>query len=142
MGLLTDFFIATPLELASLDDEQLPAQVLRGEQFKGVDQVKLARLDTALTGVEFSVAIGAIDLVRQVSDEGPWTTTVREDVTRRLAELADGDVDGVAERWLNTEEMRLDRWTLPDARFVIERLRGLASDALGGDRRMFHWVCL
>ncbi len=142
MGILTDFFIATPDELANLEDASSPAQQLQGILAKRVDQVKIAKLDGILRGVPFTDSLRSLELIKEASEDGPWTTTIPPQLTAALAALTDDQAVLTAQQWATAEEFAADLWTPADVADFLSQLRALARSAVATRREMYHWLCL
>ena len=52
------------------------------------------------------------------------------------------DPVGAAARWLETDELRIDRWTLEDARDLIQQVREFARRATAERRHVYVWWSL
>ena len=142
MGVLTDIFAATDAEASAVSPDDVPIQIFPGVEAKGLDPVKFGTLQHILIGTDVQEAIRQHELVREVSEEGPWITRVPQQLYDAIAAMNGDHVREVADKWSQTEEFQLDRWSKADVEDVLTRLIQLAKDARGNGKRLFVWTCL
>jgi hypothetical protein len=157
MGLLTDFFLASPEREAALDVQPGgPEGQFPTVSGKNVDQVKLATLLQILRGVERSSDETAaitrqLPMVWRSDEEGPWVFRLPTELRDVLAAVPP-QLQDVACSWSLTEEWRLDSGLGPTeqslqylvdelAQFLTE-LRALAVRSASGEGTLYLWLCL
>jgi hypothetical protein len=134
MGVLTDYFLASPAELERLKEDIVPAEEFDSVDAKGIDQVKLAQLYEIVCGLPYLDAMSRFRLVHEVSEDGPWTTTVDPELVSALADLSDSELLETASRWSKIEEFTLDGWSESDVMDVLTRLQQLAKEAVENEK--------
>lgn len=164
MGLLTDAFAATEVEVAAADfANHDPAGLFPTVQAKRVDDLKLATLDAILTGQnlvapeqdpeasvrgveERFVLVRNIGAERGEEAEGPWVSQFPDSLVARLAELTPDEIARYGEAWANTDEWRLEDVSTPEqVAEIVELLRDycrLAARAQTEGKRMYMWTSL
>ena len=110
MALLSDFFIATPAEVQSLNIVRSPAKSFPSIQARAVEVVKLVQLQCILDGSVFKDHLKELDglIIRSASDDGPWVITVPSIVTESLAQADEEKINRYGTAWASTEEWKLD----------------------------------
>ena len=142
MGILSDFFVATPEDLKRLDLSRGPAGVFPTVQAKRVDPVKLATLQAVVEGgSDIGELITAIDAAMLGDEEGPWLVTVPPSVTSALAGADSAGLSRLAASWAATEEWVADGGTAANLSPFVAQLGELARAASPG-RSLYLWICL
>lgn len=138
--MLADAVIAKREEAARIGQSQNPSQEFGGTDVKGLDPIKLSTLEEALTGRKVEPQF---TILHQESDEGPWVFEVSSELTAGLqAGLSPSKISEVAAAWMTSEELQLDRWSIDDAKYVIESLAALAARAKSEGKLLMLWQCL
>lgn len=119
-----------------------PLEDWRGIESKGIGPVKVATLQSLLTGQNFDEVFCEYDHAIAASDEGPWVIRLPELLVERLAELDEYALERVAEELVETEEFERDGWPLAAVQVFLEALADLANVALANDSALFLWVGL
>jgi hypothetical protein len=135
MGILTDFVRQpdlTALDVDALYDGDVPVLKL-----KGLDPVKLDTL-SAILGVR-SPATG--EPLWYDEEAGALLLPVAHALVRTLAAAGDATLDDAAARWVATDELRLDRWSLPMTREVLGEVRAFFRDALAAGESVGLFIC-
>lgn len=146
MGILTDYFAATPQQASSAIMDG-PGEEVAPARFKFLEPaVLLGRLwaamrhrDLAAWTDELSTEVGRVDDNPDI--EGPWLVKLRDDFVTELAALADEQVTMAAKVWAEAEE-----WVGPTspaaAEEIVRQLRDVARHAASPDQAMYCWICL
>ena len=146
MGILTDFFAATRAEVEAFDFGDLPRERFPTLELKGLDPVKMATLHTLLVGADLDdveAVVARIPEPIHEEDGGELVVFQLADaVVRGLADLDDNGAARIAERWVATEEFKMDRWTREDVDWVLTELRTFMEDAVRAGREVYLWVCV
>ena len=134
MGLLTDFFMASPSELAAWDLGPPHLTFESTLQCVGVDPVKLENLASLM-------GLTPLELAPQ-RDEGERGLLFRlpGPLLDGLASLKDGSLAELSELWAATEEWTKVQGVSAD---LVEHLRGLrelASDARRARKDVYLWM--
>jgi hypothetical protein len=133
MGLLTDFFMATPSEIAEWD---LGPPHLRFEstlQCVGVDSIKLEQL-ASLMGVPLELA--------PQRDEGERGLLFRlpQPLLDALVSVKDASLTELSDLWAKTEGWTQEQGTPVDVAEHLRGLRELASDARRARKNVYLWM--
>jgi len=113
-------------------------------QSKGVDVVKLCTLQMIIADSTFEEALASYDKPALISpnDEEEQLYELPSALTEGLFRLADNQVTEVAQKWVDTEELRRDQWSQSDAKDVIQSLRSLARKASHESTSVYHYWSL
>ena len=147
MGVITDFFVASGDELKAVLsklDGPLELGHLPHVEFKSVDHVKLATLQSLLCKHSFEKAIDEIgkpvDLVPTTPDAEFGVHRLPEPLVDSLAALSEEGIATTAKWWATTEELKLDRFSADDAKGVLRELHRLASIAKKDKKGLYlYW---
>lgn len=144
MSLLSDFFIANPIEVQSFDAEKSPLKSFPTIQAKSIEIIKLIQLQRILDGSPFNDLIKDLDAltIRTVSDDGPWVILVPEIVVNSLAQADEHDLIQYGEAWASTEEWILDHGKTDDVIALIKDIAALARKTKDQEQNMYLWVSL
>jgi hypothetical protein len=165
MGLLTDYFAATPEQAAAVDIQTGPTGPTDGSArqdrpsvdgsttaprrvqdvlaVKGFEPtVTMATLEGILTGAEVMEIIesDAEPLIADDGPEGPWLVTLRPQLQAALVSTPPGGWRAVAERWVATEELVGTPASV--AVSFLEELAALARRASDRDQQLYCWMSL
>lgn len=164
MGLLTDYFAATPDQAAAVDirtGPTKPAEESARQDIPSVDgtvrtpqriedvlavtgvepTVTMATLEAILTGADdMDIIEGGGEPIADGGPEGPWLVALRPQLQVALLATPPGGWQAVAERWVATEE--LVGTPASAAVSFLEELAVLARRASDGDQRLYCWVSL
>lgn len=164
MGLLTDYFAATPEQAAAVDIRTGPTgpadESARQDAFSvdgttrtppriedvlavtGVEPtVTMATLEAILTGAEdMDIIEGDVESIANGGPEGPWLVALRPQLQAALLLTPPGGWQAVAERWVATEE--LVGTPASAAVSFLEELAALARRASDRGQRLYCWVSL
>lgn len=139
MAMATWFMAIEAADVPAAVEEATPPS---GEELFGVDIVKLCTLHAIVMGGAFlDVLARYVDILdpgEDSSHEGPWAYEVPADFVARLAGLGDADLEEATTRWAATDELRMDRWTAPDALDTARLIRSVAQEARATGRPMFY----
>ena len=101
MGLLTDFFIADPADIQTLDISQSPVGRFPGLEAKRTDPVKIVQLQCCIDGRTFEEHMPLLDemSVRDDGQEGPWLFRVPQILCDALVSASPADLDRHGRAW-------------------------------------------
>ncbi len=144
MGLLSDFFIATPEEVRRLDLHRSPADRLPGFQAKGIDPVKLAILESCVEGAPLEAHPESLEqmMVRDAGEDGPWVMKIPAHVMKGLAGATPQQLRQWAQGLAETEEWGFDSGAAKEASRVLKAVAKLAREAEAKGRRLYVWHSL
>ncbi|MBO0830603.1 MAG: hypothetical protein J2P29_01400 [Actinobacteria bacterium] len=112
---------------------------------KGIDPlVQMGTLEALLTGEQYDVIVGrplAGHLVAERSKDGPWVTTLTDELQAALVAASQDQIVAVAAPWLATEEFRGQGDPEGLADFLLA-LADLARQAMQRGERLYCWSCL
>ena len=141
MYLLSDFFIATPEDLAARDWSKSPVLTLPTVLARGVDFGKVLWLNAILFGAfddpqmkTVAQLAMRVHLPHVPSDMPQWHDTVG-----RLAGLCEAQRQRCAEQWASLEGWDAHGVTAEQARAMFLHLANLAQQAVESDRGMYLW---
>ncbi|MEV0156659.1 hypothetical protein AB0H57_23435 [Micromonospora sp. NPDC050686] len=145
MGILTDYFAATPEQaLAAIDrgpgDELTPLRAKFLEPFVLGGQLWAAVRHGALDASDDDLSAGG-ERVDGNDDEGPYLIRLVDDFVAELAALPDDRVDEVATVWAGAGEWMGE----PEPGFLVElvhELRRVARRAETDGVGAYCWMCL
>jgi hypothetical protein len=167
MGILTDAFIATDAEVATVDfAHKMPSELFPTLEAKRVDTIKLGTLEAIMAGAD-AAEIARMDVEAFVDDlgrkypwirdigaelgegessNGPWVCRLPDSLTTRLAELSPAEIVRFGRAWAATEEWQADGRQSDDAiADIVEYLRKLSQLAKGGVaevKNVYLWISL
>ena len=142
MGILSDFFLATPDQLSQLDISRGPAATLPTVQARRVDQVKLASLQGLIEqSTDFGELVSALDSSTRGDEDGPWVAPVPQSIVSALAAADDVDLARLATAWANTDEWIADGGTALDLQRFLTQLSQLARQTTAG-KSLLVWISL
>lgn len=141
---LTDVLIADPGEADAIAADLDPLSTRDGVALKGVDPVKLARLEALATGrsLESVMARSLGSPLGTPGDDGPWVFAFPASLTAALAALDAEGLRALGARWAETEEFRLDRWPEPAVQDALRRLAAVARRAAEAGRPLLYRLAL
>jgi hypothetical protein len=106
-----------------------------------MDQVKVAKLGEILGAGVYDELVEAMDDGRREAPSGErGLYRVPDSIRDEMATVR--EVQGPAEQWVATDELRLDRWTVEDACELLTDLRVLAQKARSESRHLWVWWSL
>lgn len=143
MGILTDFFIASPAELASRNLQLLPHQEngLQTVEAKNIDPTALALWEEVLTGIrppelDYQTSLAGIF---NGGPDGAWVGIVRNELVAAIASASDDQLMDVAVAWAREERMEDEEVEIAQ---LFKELRALAIEARASRRQMYLWTSL
>jgi hypothetical protein len=144
MGLLTDFFIATPAEIDGLDLSQSPVGKFAGYQAKRIDPVKIEQLQCCIDADKFEEWQSSFEEkpVRDAGEDGPWVLRVPQVLCDALASAGPADIQSYGKAWAETEEWTLDGGEEEEIVLVLGKIAQLASQAKTEGKQLFLWMSL
>jgi len=144
MGLLTDFFIAAPADVQTLDISQSPVGRFPGLQARRTDPVKIVQLQCCIDGGTFEDHMPLLDemSVRDGGREGPWLFRVPQILCNVLASAGSADIDRHGKAWAVTEEWIADGGTATEIVPYLAEIALLASRARAEQKMLFMWMSL
>ncbi|MBR7793704.1 hypothetical protein KDM87_13985 [Undibacterium sp. FT147W] len=143
MSLLTDILIAHPSEAEAISQDLAHHKAWPCLQLKGLDNIKLSALLSALDAEEPAQKLeGEELLVFNPDPEGPWVFALPEQLKDLLSRLPEADVPAVAERWASHEELKFEGWSGSDIQPVVSMLAEFALRAKAESKPLLLWMCL
>ncbi|NUO58213.1 MAG: hypothetical protein HOV78_16205 [Hamadaea sp.] len=142
MGILTDYFAATPAEAAACQEHgPLPTDLPQLAAKWVEPTILLGRLWAAVDGVKYNQRRhhGDEEMLEPSDEEGPWVIRIREECRAAIAGIPDERIPELAAKWSEAEE-----WMRPEPDWLaklIPELRAVARAGIG-DRAMYVWICL
>ena len=143
MGILTDLFIASKVELASKDLSLIPFQEngFPAVQAKNVDPLALLLWEECLTGVHppessYEEALGG---VYDGGSDGPWVGRVRDEFVAAFARASDEKLIDAAIAW--AKELGAEDEVV-EITHIFKEVRALAFESKTSRRPMYLWTCL
>jgi hypothetical protein len=144
MGMLGEIFVAGEGQLSRSVLQDGGLKTFDGMDFPGIEPVKLATLHTILIGAPLTDIDAVVDRcppeALPAAEGGPWLFAIPDEVTRRLADLAEAERRTVAAEWGNTEEWAIDPEDLALFATVIDALCAVARRARSCGSSLYAWV--
>jgi hypothetical protein len=162
LGLLTDYFTATPERVAAIDIrtgptgpanlQETPSVERAAEASKPIEDVlavsgvepgvTMATLEAILTGADSMEIIdqGSTEPIADGGPDGPWLVALRPPLQEELLTVPPDGWNAVAERWAATAE--LSDMPADMAVSFLEKLAALARRASELGQRLYCWVSL
>lgn len=133
MSLITDFFVATPEDLAKISPDKLSGiyDEFRVIQANQVDPVKLASLQAIIENKFFE----EIELSNPILEFGEqWIIPVSDVIIKKLTNCTSQELEVYADKWSKTEEWQLDEATTEDIVQLLQKISDLAKSAKSSDK--------
>jgi hypothetical protein len=141
MGLLSDFFIAEPVDATTYGGED-PYPAADCCQYKDLSPLQAAQILAVLRGVPYDVSLlNEFPLVHEETDEGPWTVKIPDDMVAALAQLKESDLGAQSLAWSEATKEELN-WDAAEFEPIVRDLIRLARAARGSGKSLFLWNCL
>jgi len=134
MGILSDYFVASPKELRAVSARGVP-KALSQVDAKGFGLVPLSSLAQLLDAGEDGVEPG--DPVRSGGGYAWFVLKLTAEVVDALAALPDGALEKTSKAMASTEEVD---WSPKEVRALLERLRELAREAKKAKKAVYLWT--
>jgi hypothetical protein len=139
MGILTDFFIATPQEALAADLRLGPASKFPTAQLKSVEIVKVLQLDAILGDHELD--FDRVMPLGEKTTEGPWLFQLPPALVDQLAALSDIESVEVARRWAETPEWAAEPGpSRAAASTALREIRAIARRARADEKPVLLWL--
>ena len=136
MSGLSDIVAATREEADAIDLAS-PEPLAGGIHANAIDPVKLASLETILTGATFDEILSDMTAgYRRSDDDEVWLVGIRPRLVDALAAFG-GLPNELSARWALTPEWRLDRGTAENLAPLVAALIRLAGEATVDGRNLY-----
>jgi hypothetical protein len=146
MGILSDFFVATPEEalryanrIEEPDEGAEIEELLDPVQYKRFTDLEISTLWAILEGNDWDVDRHALEYIEIGEDNEAWLNRFPDELTSLLAKLEPDSQAAVLEAWASTEELACDPAELQP---VVDDLQRLASEAAASEKSVYLWGCL
>jgi len=142
MGLLNDFFVASPDDITADLIRQGPAGRYPTISVTSLTVLSLALLLAAMEGSDLARAVARLDVfeVVDVGVDGPWMVRLPSELADGLARASESDLKHYSIRWTEGEEMSgADPKSM---QVLLERLSALARQAQRDGKSLYLWICL
>ncbi|MET3379229.1 MULTISPECIES: hypothetical protein [Variovorax] len=146
MGILSDFFVASPEEalryanrIEEPDEGDEIEELLEPVQYKRFTDIEITTLWAIMEGKEWDVDRHMLEYVELGEDNDAWLNRFPDELTTLLTQVDSASLAPVLERWANTEELACEPTELHP---VMEDLRRLAAEALARNKSVYLWGCL
>jgi hypothetical protein len=143
VGLLTEYFAATPTELATLDLRMGPRDWPGAVLTNGITDIELTALEHILCGgVLEELYRREPDWVSEGGPDGPWVMRLSAPLVNSLTGLTSAEVPLLAERWVATEDLAGKHVVAADAAAFLGELVAVARAANAQRRDLYLWMSL
>jgi hypothetical protein len=139
MGSLADLLLATHSDIPDIIASDYPLGNYKGTNIDGLDPVMLLALHSMLTLKPLEELISCYEPIAQASEEGPWLIRIPPELLALLADIAPHDIEVMAGKWAQTDQLRDSGWTQDDMYFFIEPLILYAQSISGSGKELFLW---
>ena len=140
MGSLADLLLATPEDIPDIVASDYPLGTYKGTNVDGLDPLMLLALHSLLAEKPLEQMVAQYEPVALASEEGPWLVRIPPDLLAILADVAPHDIEALAGRWVQTDQLRGTGWSQNDMRIFIEPLILYAQSIAGSDKELFLWT--
>ena len=144
MGIIADFFVATPADAlsyeASLSNRAASIEKYQPAEYRNLTGLEFGILWAMLEGEEWS--LDKHDLVHVHFGEGgeTWLMLFPEPLVALLAGIEESQLPVIAQRWSESEELSL--WTPKDTLEVLKDVRRLALRSQEAGIGLYLWGSL
>jgi hypothetical protein len=143
MGVLTKLVIADVADAGRVQENDDLSTDFRSIDVRGIDPVKLYRLRSVLLATPYDNSwIKGFAALAGTPDDGHWTCSVPADLIEALTEVAPDQLGDIAQKWHDTEEFRLDRWSLADVKSTLQEIHTLCSESQSEGKSVLMWMSL
>lgn len=140
MGVLSELIIGDQKKAARIAKMRMPTRVFDGLDVKGIDTIKLAKLNAILSDKVYEDFEHMHDPLG--STEGTWVFLIPGPMTSALAALKPENISLVALEWSKIEEFRLEQWPQAVIEQRLSQICQLANDAFSSKRDLLLWMSL
>jgi hypothetical protein len=140
MGSLADLLLATHDDIPDIIASDYPLGSYKGTNIDGLDPLMLLALHSMLALRPLEELVNSYEPVAQASEEGPWLIRIPPDLLALLADIAPHDIEVMAAKWSDTDQLRDSGWTQDDMYFFIEPLILYAQSIAGSGKELFLWT--
>jgi hypothetical protein len=146
VGIIADFFVATPAEAERYatcfeDDDGGGGirELLMAREWKGITDLSVGTLWAILAGVDWDVNKHMLEEAL-IGEEGEfWLFRFPDELTSLLAGASAELLASATGAWAKTDEMG---WDPQELQPVVEDLHGLAKRAIAEQKAVYLWGCL
>ncbi len=140
MGILTNIIVALHDEVEAIGESLHPVDEWNGIELRDFDTAKIATLHIVLTGDLFDDAVVRYEPVYVSDVEGALVLRIPDEVTGRLADLDEEQLDQVAIELAATEEFESEGWGEEAIAAMLGELGELAHFADSRGQVLFVWM--
>ena len=144
MGVLTEFFIATPLDLHHLHDDVRPIDIFTGTDFKGVSFEELTDLRMLITQAPKTIDNDVEQESVLLFNHNDQILVYQLPVAFRdaLAAIDDSRISYLAEAWLQIVHEDVALWDPGDVERGLRDVIELSRQARQTDHKLYLWHCV
>ncbi|NOQ75561.1 MAG: hypothetical protein GQ574_26360 [Crocinitomix sp.] len=143
MSILTDFIVAKANQEDAILESDDISKIASIHQLSGVGPIKLQTLYNLISDkAPYDIVEYNLTPYEGCAEEGPWLFAMPMILVHALAKVSATNLDSIAEKWNNTEELQMDRWNIEDATTVINDLSALAKKAIETEQVLFLLMSL
>ena len=143
MGVLTDLILGSAEELAAVDADDVPINVLPGLDIKGTGLIELATLYAIATRTEVEAGLDSFPPVSgEESEDGPWVFRFPDELVEALAQASPAEVKRIAAEWSQTEEVMQSGWPAAEVAQRISEMIAFAVKAKASGKPVHVWTSL
>jgi hypothetical protein len=141
MGVLTQFFIATPTELQQFRDDIRPSDMFTASDFKGVSFEELDDLRMLITQIPKTTPADVEHESVLVFNHNDQSLVYQLPVSLRdmLAANDDSRISDLALAWLQTVPEDVALWDPADVKRGLRDVIGLSKQARQTDQMLYLW---
>ncbi len=146
MGLLADFFVATPEQAlryanrdADADEGEEIRALLSPLEYKRFTGLEIGMLWAILEGSEWEVGKHMPESCFLGEEGESWLEQFPSPLVQLLASASEEQVNSAASSWASTEELNCNP---EDVKTVVVDLRALSIRALAEGKSVYLWGCL
>ena len=144
MGIIADFFIATPADAlayeASLSNRAASIEKYQPAEYRNLTGLEFGILWAMLEEEQWSIDKHSLVQVHFGDDGETWLMLFPEPLVSVLAAIDDSQLPDIAKRWSEIEELSF--WTPKDTLDVLKDVRGLALRSQETGTGLYLWGSL
>ncbi len=119
-----------------------PLRSYYGFSCRPIDHTKLGTLMELLDLGTFEANLKMLDPSFMAGSDGPWATELPAILLDQIQGLTSTEIEKIALRWADTEEFKLDRIGVQEAKDFLNQLTKLWRERHSDNERVFLWSSL
>ncbi|MDX1958292.1 MAG: hypothetical protein SFU98_06945 [Leptospiraceae bacterium] len=126
--MLSNLIMLKSDEMEILNNNSDPLEVFENKDIKGIDTVKLAKIQSNLLKIDYKVSLDKFNLL--FSSEESWFFSVPNDFVEKLSKLDSNLITELAEDCNDIEEFKLDNWKFEKVKKTLVAIVNFSKAAI------------